>query len=96
LLNTIPQEKEGVQHGLRGDAWLGSVHTANEVALRGQDGVLQIKQYHASFSKDVIDEALKDAPGVVHILLEGRTQADIAKRQVFFRRGGRATRPLPQ
>jgi hypothetical protein len=40
LLNTIPQEKEGVRHGIRGDAWLGSVHTANEVALRGQDGVL--------------------------------------------------------
>jgi hypothetical protein len=64
LLNTIPQEKEGVQHGIRGDAWFGSVHTANKVALRGHDGIFQIKQYHASFHKDYIEEALKEAPGV--------------------------------
>jgi hypothetical protein len=63
LLNTIPQEKEGGKHGIRGDAWFGSVRTANEVALRGHDCVFQIKQYHASFPKDFIEVALKDAPG---------------------------------
>jgi hypothetical protein len=28
------------------------------------DGFFQIKQYHASFPKDYIEEALKEAPGV--------------------------------
>ncbi len=67
LLNSIPEEKRGERHGIRGDAWFGSVRTANEVALRGHDAVFQIKQYHASFPKDYIEEALKDAPGGVHI-----------------------------
>jgi hypothetical protein len=71
------REKEGVKHGIRGDAWFGSVRTANEVALRGHDGVFQIKQYHASFPKDFIQEALKDAPGGVYILLEGTTQDEV-------------------
>ncbi len=77
LLNTIPQEKEGVKHGIRGDAWFGSVHTTNEVALRGHNSVFQIKQYHVSFPKDFIEEALKEAPRGVHILLEGKTQCCI-------------------
>jgi len=77
LLNSIPEEKRGERHGIRGDAWFGSVRTANEVALRGHDGVFQIKQYHASFPKDYIEEALKDAPGGVHILLEGTTQDEV-------------------
>jgi len=77
LLNTIHQEKEGAQHGIRGDAWFGSVRTANEVALRGHDGIFQIKQYHASFPKDYIEEALKEAPGGVHIFPEGMTQDEV-------------------
>jgi hypothetical protein len=64
LLNTTPQEKEGLRHDIRGDAWFGCVRTANEVALRGHNGVFHIKQYHASFPKDYIEEALKEAPGV--------------------------------
>jgi hypothetical protein len=77
LPNTIPQEKEGVRHGIRGDAWFGSVRTASEVALRGHNGIFQIKQYHASFLKDYIEEALKEAPGGVHIFPEGMTQDEV-------------------
>jgi hypothetical protein len=63
LLNAIPPQMAGVKHGIRGDAWFGSVRTANEVALRGHEAVFQIKQYHAGFPKEYIEEALKDAPG---------------------------------
>ena len=77
LPNTTPQEKEGVRHGIRGDAWFGSVRTASEVALRGHNGIFQIKQYHASFPKDYIEEALKEAPGGVHIFPEGMTQDEV-------------------
>ncbi len=57
LLGTIPQGMEGVRHGVRGDAWFGSVRTANEVALRGHEGVFQIKQYHSLFPKQYIEDA---------------------------------------
>jgi hypothetical protein len=62
-----------VQHSVRGDAWFGSVNTFNGVVLRGHNGVFQLKQYHASFPKYFIEEALKEIPGGVHILLEGTT-----------------------
>jgi hypothetical protein len=77
LLNKIPQEKEGVRHCIRVDAWFGSFHTANEVALMGHDGIFQIKQYHALFPKDYIEEALKQAPGSIHILLDGMIQDEV-------------------
>ncbi len=85
LLNTIPQEKEGGKHGIRGDAWFGSVRTTNEVALRGHDCVFQIKQYHASFPKDFIEEALKDAQGGVHILPERTSQDEIQLVNLAYR-----------
>ncbi len=53
LLKPIP-ESEQDKHGIRGDAWFGSVNTANEVAIRGHGGVFQVKQYHNLFSKDFI------------------------------------------
>jgi len=76
-LNTIPPQSASVKHGVRGDAWFGSVRTANEAGLRGHKGIFQVKQYHACFPKDFIEEALKEAPGGVHILLEGTTQNEV-------------------
>jgi len=73
LLNTIPPQSASVEH----DAWFGSVRTANEVGLRGHEGIFQVKQYHACFPKDFIEEALKEAPGGFHILLEGTTQNEV-------------------
>ncbi len=77
LLNMIPPEKESVKPCIRGDSWFSSVHTTNGVALRGCDSVFQINQYHASAPKDFLKEALKEAPGGVHILLEGATQDEV-------------------
>ena len=39
--------------------------------------MLQIKQYHSLFLKKIIELALRDAPGGVHILLEGTTNDEI-------------------
>lgn len=85
LLGCVPQEMSGIKHGVRGDAWFGSVRTANEVALRGHDGVFQIKQYHSLFPKEYIEEALKDAPGGVHILLEGMTKDEVSLVALGYR-----------
>jgi hypothetical protein len=85
LLNTIPPNVAGVKHGIRGDAWFGSVRTANEVALRGHEAVFQIKQYHSNFPKEFIKEALKDAPGGVHILLEGKTESKVPLLALGYR-----------
>jgi len=57
------------KHGIRADAWFGSIKTANEVALRGHKAVFQVKQNHSLFPKDFIEKALKDAPGGVHTVL---------------------------
>jgi hypothetical protein len=78
LLNTIPQEQQiATSYGIRGDAWLGSVKTANEVALRGHEEVFQIKQYHSLFPKDFFEEVLKEAPGGVHLVLKATTSSRI-------------------
>jgi hypothetical protein len=77
LLDTIPQDLKNSKHGVRGDAWFGSIRTANEIGLRGHDAVLQVKQYHSLFPKEFIENALKDAPGGVHILLEGTTNDEV-------------------
>jgi len=70
-----PQDEQ--KHGIRADAWFGSVKTASEVALRGHDAVFQVKQNHLLFPKDFIESALKDAPGGVHIALEGTTRDEV-------------------
>ena len=86
LLNTIPQEQQiATSYGIRGDAWFGSVKTANEVALRGHEGVFQIKQYHSLFPKDFIEEVLKEAPGGVHIVLKATTRDEVNLVAVGYR-----------
>jgi hypothetical protein len=85
LLNTIPEEDQGIKHGITGDAWFGSVNTANEVGLRGHEGVFQVKQYHALFPKDFIEDALKEAPGGIHIVLNGTTKDEVNLVAVGYR-----------
>jgi hypothetical protein len=36
-----------------------------------------VKQYHSPFPKAFIEEALKEDPGGVHIILEGMTQCEL-------------------
>jgi len=53
LLNTIlPPEQQGTKHGIRADAWFGSVRTATEVGLHGHNGVFQIKQYASLYQRN--------------------------------------------
>jgi hypothetical protein len=84
LLNSIP---DGVttKHGIRGDSWFGSVKTASEVGLRGHEAVLQIKQYNSLYPKEYIEEALKNAPGGVHMLMEGVTKDEIPLVAIGYR-----------
>jgi hypothetical protein len=77
LLDTIPQDMKTSKHGVRGDSWFGGIKTANEICLRGHKAVLQFKQYHSLFPKEFIESTLKDAPGGVHILLEGTTNDEV-------------------
>ena len=77
LLESIPHEKQGIKHGICGDAWFGSVKTASEVARCSHEGIFQVKQYHSFYPKAFIEEALKEAPGGAHIVLEGTTQCAV-------------------
>ncbi len=76
LLGTIPPHETG-KFGIRADAWFGSVGMANEIGIRGHEGVFQIKTYHASYPKEFIENTLKDAPGGVSIVLEGTTRDEV-------------------
>jgi hypothetical protein len=84
-LVTIPFQENDKKFGIRGDAWFGSIRAANEVGLRGHEGVFQIKTYHASYPKEFIEEALKDAPSGVFIVLEGMTQDEIPLVAIGYR-----------
>jgi|LakMenEpi03Aug12_release.lakeMendotaPanAssembly.Ray.scaffolds.fasta_scaffold205777_1 hypothetical protein len=84
LLGTIPPEATG-RFGIRADAWFGSVRTANEIGIRGHEGVFQVKTYHASYPKDFIEATLKDAPGGVSIVLEGTTRDEVPLVAVGYR-----------
>jgi hypothetical protein len=77
LLNSIPVDQQEAKHRVRGDAWFGSVNTANKVGIRGHEGVFQVKQFHTLFPKEYIEEALKDASGGVHIVLKGTTRDEV-------------------
>jgi hypothetical protein len=85
LLNRIPEDDKGIKHGIRGDAWFGSVRAASEIAWHGYEAVFQIKQNHGLFPKSFIEEALKDAPGGVHIVLEGTTPCEVPLIAVGYR-----------
>lgn len=44
---------------------------ASEIGNGGHEGVFQVKQNSDLYPKSSIEEALKDAPGSVHIVLKG-------------------------
>ncbi len=54
---------DGLPHGVKADAWFGSVRTAMSVAVKDHEGVLQLKQNKGLFPKEYIEKALEDAPG---------------------------------
>jgi hypothetical protein len=56
--------------GIMGDTWFGSVKAAAVVAKKGYKTILQVKTGHGLYPKKYIDDALKDAPGGVWIVLE--------------------------
>jgi hypothetical protein len=59
--------------GIKGDAWFGSVLTLRQLAERGFESVLQVKQNHGHYPKKFIEDALKTAPGGVSIVLKSVT-----------------------
>ncbi len=59
---------------IEGDAWFGSVRCAAALAQEGYKCVLQVKQNNGLFPKKFIKDALADAPGGVHIVLQGTYQ----------------------
>jgi hypothetical protein len=41
LLNSIAEEDNRLKHCIQGDAWFGSICTANEVGLHGHEGIFK-------------------------------------------------------
>jgi hypothetical protein len=91
LLDSIADDNKGIKYGIYGDAWFGSVKAASEVARHGHEVVFQIKQNQELFPKAFFEEALKEAPGGAHIVLEGTTQCEIPLIAVGYRYSRKTT-----
>ena len=73
---TIRLTEEAMRSGghgncTKGDAWFGSVKCCANLLNLGVKSVLQVKQNSGLYPKQYIDDALKYAPGGMHIVLEG-------------------------
>jgi hypothetical protein len=91
LENTIAEGDHEVRHGIRGDAWFGSVLTTSEVGIRGHEAVFQVKTNLALYPKSFIKEALKEAPGGVHIVLKGSAPNGVPLVAVRYRYSRKTT-----
>ncbi len=70
ILNKILPQLATVKHGVHGDAWFGTKWDYK--AMKASS-----KLNNIIFLKDFIEEALKEAPGGVHIALEGTTEDEV-------------------
>ena len=70
-LMNITKGDDDVCVGVKGDAWFGSIKSCANLKSKGYESVLQIKQNHALYPKNFVNEILKDAPGGVSIVLKG-------------------------
>ena len=57
---------------MKGDSWFRSVKAVAQLAQQGMQGIFNVKQCHALYPKEYIDNTLKDCPGGVSIVLKGR------------------------
>jgi len=89
LLDSIPDEEKGLKYGICGDAWFGSIRAAAEISRHGNEAGFQIKQNHSLYPKAFIEETLKEAPGGVNIVLEGKTQCEVPLIVVRYRHSGK-------
>ena len=76
---------------MKGDAWFGSVKAAAQLAERGIECILQVKTGHSLFPKAFIENALKDAPGGVHIVLRGQHPNGKTLFAIGYRYSGKKT-----
>ncbi len=56
-----------------------------EVGIRGHECVFQVKTNSALYPKAFIEDALADAPGEVHIVLEGKASNEIPLTAIGYR-----------
>jgi hypothetical protein len=79
--------------GIIGDAWFGSDKAAMALAMKGYNSILHIKKGHGLFLKTFVDDALKDAPRGVWIVLEAAHQ-NVSLVVIGYMYSTRKTLPL--
>ena len=62
---------DNIQEVVLGDSWFGSVKAAVGLAQEGFECILQVKQNHGLYPKNLITEILKDSPGGTKVVLQG-------------------------
>ena len=78
---SIGTQDANVGHGIKGDAWFGSVRAAAALGFRGHQAVMQLKTNR--FPKKFIADMLDGMPGGVKIVLKGTDRYN-TKTSLFF------------
>ena len=73
LEGLIGTQDANVGHGIKGDAWFGSVRAA-ALGVRGHRAVMQVKTNSSLFPKKFIADMMDGMPGGVKIVLKGSTR----------------------
>jgi hypothetical protein len=87
---SIPEDDDRI-HTVQGDAWFGSVRAAAALGAKGHRVVLQVKNNKGLFPKDFLEDALKDAPGGVHIVLKGKAPNGVDLIAIGYRYSTKTT-----
>ena len=83
LEGLIGTQDANVGHGIKGNAWFGSVRAAAALGVRGHQAVMQVKTNSSLLPKKFIADTLDGMPGGVKIVLKGTDRYN-TKTSLFF------------
>ena len=82
---SIGTQDADVGHGIKGDAWFGSVSAAAALGVRGHQAVMQVKTNSSLFPKKFIADMLDGMPGGVKIVLKGTAPNEVPLVAIGYR-----------
>ena len=85
LEGSIRTQNVNVGHGIKDNAWFGSVRAAAALGVRGHQAVMQVKTNSGLFPKKFIADTLDGMPGGVKIVLKGTAPNEVLLVDIGYR-----------
>ena len=85
LEGSIGTQDANVGHGIKGNAWFGSVRAAAALGVRGHRAVMQVKTNSGLFPKKFIADTLDGMPGGVKIVLKSTAPNEVPLVAIGYR-----------